>query len=125
MNALTAITQQPGARHLTAVCEAHGFTREHIRGWKKTHDRTAARRELWFRLLVLERSFSLPEAARIGRKDHTTALYGLRKIAFELMGTRPKARLCEIRATWDGEYYPALKAIAAFAEWGHAASQRE
>jgi chromosomal replication initiation ATPase DnaA len=96
---LTLINDQPGRRHMAEVCAAHGLTREQMRGWNKTQKHVNARKDLWFRLVIIEQ-WSLPEAGRMTRKDHTTVLYGLRRYAAEILGTPPKASLAEIREAY-------------------------
>lgn len=107
---------QTGHLHMQAVCDAHGLTRSDIRGWSKKREMVYPRRELWFRLMILERSFSYPEAGMLTRKDHTTVLYGLRQYCAGLMGTRPNAPIRELRETWDTQFAPALQAITTFAQ---------
>ena len=106
---LTLIDNQPGHRHMAEVCAAHGLTRENLRSWNKSQRYVRARKELWFRLMIVERTFSFPEAGRLTRKDHSTVIYGMRKYAAELLGTRPNAGLDEIRLAYDAECSKALQ----------------
>ena len=106
---LTLINDQPGHRHMAEVCAAHGLTREQMRGWNKTQKHVNARKDLWFRLVIVE-GWSFPEAGRMTRKDHTTVLYGLRRYAAEMLGTPPKARLDEIREAWHAAQMQGLAA---------------
>ena len=94
---------------MAEVCAAHGLTREQMRGWSKTQKHVNARKDLWFRLVIVE-GWSFPEAGRMTRKDHTTVLYGLRRYAAEMLGTPPKARLDEIREAWHAAQMQGLAA---------------
>jgi hypothetical protein len=98
---LTLINDQPGHRHMAEVCAAHGLTREQMRGWNKTQKHVNARKDLWFRLKFIA-GFSWTEAARMTRKDHSTAIYGVRQWSSEHLGTHPKAKEAEIASAWAG-----------------------
>ena len=86
---------------MAEVSALTGLTRMDLRSWNKTQRFVKARKQLWFRLKFLA-GFSWPEAARMTRKDHSTAIYGVRQWASEHLGTHPKAKEAEIAAAWQG-----------------------
>lgn len=97
------IYTQPGHQHMLAICGKYALKVDQIRAPSKAHKRARARRELWFRLVILE-GFSYPEAARMTRrKHHTTVLYGLRRYCNERFGTSLKATLEEMHAAASNE----------------------
>jgi chromosomal replication initiation ATPase DnaA len=101
MTGLEHISAQPGHRHMAEVCALHGVTRDDLRSWNKARFIVNARKEFWFRLKIIL-GWSWSETARATRKDHTTALYGVRQWAHKHLGTRPKASQDEIAAAWAG-----------------------
>lgn len=119
---LTAVDNQPGHRHMAEVCAITGLTRDNLRSWNKTQRYVRARKQLWFRLKFLA-GFSWPEAARMTRKDHSTAIYGVRQWASEHLGTHPKAKEAEIAAAWAGYVtameFAAMLCVAAPGEYGN------
>lgn len=61
------------------VCVKHGMTFAEIRGHCRARDIVAARHEVCYRLAT-ETPLSLPAIGRrLGGKDHTTVLHGIRK----------------------------------------------
>jgi len=100
-HAMQALKEKPGNVHMESVCQSHGLTRQNLRSWDKRQAYVRARKELWFRLKFIA-GFSWPEAAGMTRKDHTTALYGVRQWANQHLGTSPKAKEAEIAAAWEG-----------------------
>jgi hypothetical protein len=97
------IDTQPGHRHLAEVCAAHRLSRAELKGPIKLRIFTRGRQDFWFRLMVIERTFSYPEVARMsGDRDHTTVLYGVRKFASRHLRTPETARIEEIRSAWQG-----------------------
>ena len=119
---LTLIDTQPGHRHLAEVCALTGLTRDNLRSWNKTKPYVRARKQLWFRLKFIA-GFSWTEAARMTRKDHSTAIYGVRQWSSEHLGTHPKAKEAEIAAAWQG-YLDAMEfalalCVAAPGEYGN------
>ena len=82
--------------HIAHVAADYGLTKDDLIGPSKSHRFATARKELFFRLVIV-RGLTLTQAGNITRKDHTTVLYGLRKFAAQMFGTRPKASLEEIR----------------------------
>ena len=111
---LTLIENQPGHRHMAQVCAITGLTRDNLRSWNKTGPYVHARRQLWFRLKIIE-GFSWNETSAMTRKDHTTALYGVRRWAAEHLGTPAKASSAEIRAAWTG-YLTAMEFVIRIAQ---------
>lgn len=94
------IHKQPGHQHLLAVAGKYYLTLAEIRSGRKVHAQARARRELWFRLVIIE-GYSYPMAAKLtGGRHHTTVLSGLRKYARQKLGTPLKARKHEIRAAY-------------------------
>lgn len=63
------------------VATAHGLTREHMRCESRARRFAVARQEAYYLARELT-SHSLPSIGnQFGRRDHTTILYGIRKIA--------------------------------------------
>ena len=111
---LTLIDTQPGHRHMAEVCAAHGLTRENLRSWNKSQRYVRARKELWFRLMIVERTFSFPEAGRLTRKDHTTVLHKLHALvplSDELVGDSPFVAALVTRKAGDALQYAMNNAI--------------
>ena len=88
--------------HVHAVCAAHGVSKADLFEQDKTRHKTEARQELMFRA-VIRRGLTLPRAARLLKRDHTTVLHGIRRHAAEKFGTEPRASLEAIRqaARWE------------------------
>jgi chromosomal replication initiation ATPase DnaA len=107
---MTTLGLTPNAEaHIAAVLHLYPITRQALLGPTKAHIACLARRDLVARLMCIPYKFkgtkpvyrSLPQAGRIiGKRDHTTVLYGLRRYAAEAFGTHPKAGLAEIREAW-------------------------
>lgn len=109
------INTQPGHLHMQAVCDAHGLTPANLRSWNKCQPYVTARKDLWLRLVVIE-GWSYPQAGRMTCKDHTTALYGLRRRWAELTGMPANTPTDVMRLTWECQIAPALQAITTFAQ---------
>lgn len=61
------------------VCAKHGVTRSEIMGIRRAMKLVAARQEAMYRM-SRETSFSLPQIGkRLGGRDHTTVLHGIRR----------------------------------------------
>jgi chromosomal replication initiator protein len=83
-------------RHLASVCELYRVDPDELRGPGKARHLCEARRDLLYRLTVLER-WSLNQAGRkVGGRDHTSVMYNVRVFA-EANGWPPKASLVALR----------------------------
>lgn len=68
------------------VCAKHGVTRAEIMGIRRALKLVAARQEAMYRM-SRETSFSLPQIGkRLGGRDHTTVLHGIRRHEAVLQG---------------------------------------
>jgi len=103
------LTPLPAEAHIAAILQAYNINRQDLLGPSKVWTFCKPRRELFARLVCEPLKFSagepvyrsLPLAGKIvGRRDHTTVFYGLRKWAAEHLGTPPKARLAQIREAY-------------------------
>jgi len=87
--------------HIAQVSALYGVEKGAMLGPSKARRPMLARRELYVRLLCLPWRGgyrSLTQVARIvGKRDHTTVLYGLRQYGAEVLGLAPKASVAEIR----------------------------
>jgi chromosomal replication initiation ATPase DnaA len=94
--------------HIKAVCAAHGVSKADLFEQDKTRHKAEARQELMFRA-VIRRGLTLPKAARLLRRDHTTVLHGIRRHAAARFGTEAKASLEAIRqaARWQSIQFAA------------------
>jgi chromosomal replication initiation ATPase DnaA len=105
------LTPLPAEAHIAAILQAYPkINRQDLLGPSKVWTHCKPRRELFARLVCEPLKFSagepvyrsLPAVGKIvGRRDHTTVFYGLRKWAAEHLGTHSKARLAEIRDAWQ------------------------
>jgi chromosomal replication initiation ATPase DnaA len=92
--------------HIQCVMQEYHLTRSELIGPVKLHKVMPARRELFIRLLCTPQRWvygvpqyrSLPQVGKlVGKRDHTTALYNMRRYAMEFLGLGPKASVAEIR----------------------------
>ena len=106
---LTTTPGLPAEAHIAAILQAYLVNRGDLLGPSKCQKHVRPRCELYARLLCEPFGFrdgnvvyrSLPQAGKIvGKRDHTTVLYGLRRYAAEMLGTAPKARLATIREAY-------------------------
>jgi chromosomal replication initiation ATPase DnaA len=106
---LTPTPGLPAEAHISAILQAYSLKRADLLGPSKHQDHCVPRRELFARLICEPFKFcggepvyrSLPLAGKIvGRRDHSTVFYGLRKWAAEHLGTPPKAKVAQIRAAY-------------------------
>ncbi len=104
------LTPLPAEAHIAAILQAYPkIKRQDLLGPSKVWTFCKPRRELFVRLVCEPSRFSgaqpvyrpLTAVGKIvGRRDHTTVFYGLRKWAAEHLGTPPKARLAQIREAY-------------------------
>jgi chromosomal replication initiation ATPase DnaA len=109
---ITGLTTTPGLpaeAHIAAILQAYTVKRGDLLGPSKAQNHCRPRRELFARLICEPLKFvngepryrSLPQAGKIvGRRDHSTVFYGLRKWSAEHLGTHPKAKVAQIRAAY-------------------------
>jgi len=92
--------------HIQCVMQEYHLTRSELIGPVKLKKVMPARRELFIRLLCTPQRWvygipqyrSLPQVGKIvGRRDHTTVLYGLRRYAVQNLELRAKPSVAEIR----------------------------
>jgi len=109
---LTTTPGLPAEAHITAILQAYTVNRGDLLGPSKAQNHCIPRRELFARLLCEPFGYrdgnpvyrSLPQAGKIvGRRDHTTVLYGLRRWASEELGTRSNASCAEIRLAYTAK----------------------
>lgn len=82
------------------VCWQFGMKLDEIAPGTRTKESVAARRMIWWELVIAHR-WSLPKAgAHTGGHDHSTVLYGICKIASERYGLPPRTPLETIRYAW-------------------------
>lgn len=82
------------------VCWQFGMKLEEIGPGIRTKEAVAARRMIWWELVIVNR-WSLPRAgAHTGGHDHTTVLYGIWKEGHDRYGLPMKTPLDEIRSAW-------------------------
>lgn len=106
---LTTTPGLPAEAHIAAILQAYTVKRGDLLGPSKAQNHCRPRRELFALLLCEPFGYrdgnpvyrSLPQAGKIvGRRDHTTVLYGLRRWASEELGTPPKATLETVREAY-------------------------
>ena len=96
--------------HIAAIAETYRLRTKDLVGPSKEQRLCVPRRELFARLVCepfrtgpdgKPMFRSLPQAGRVvGKRDHTTVLYGLRKFAAENLNLPPKAPLEVIRSAY-------------------------
>ena len=69
----------------------------------KSQKNIAMKRELWARLLW-EVGLSSVWAARVAKRDHTTLIYGMRRMGEEYYGLPFRSSLEEIGAVWKAHH---------------------
>lgn len=84
-------------RHVEAVCQTYGVDRPGLLGPRKARKLVEARRELIYRLAVIEGWSTSVTGRMVGRRDHTTILYNVRSFAIAL-GWPPKTSIHALRA---------------------------
>lgn len=96
----------PAEAHIQAIMQEFNITRSQLLGPLKDHRFMPARQELYVRLLCDPFRWvngepvyrSLPQVGKIvGKRDHTTVLYGLRRYAVRNLNLRAKPSVAEIR----------------------------
>jgi chromosomal replication initiation ATPase DnaA len=96
----------PAEAHIQAIMQEFNITRSQLLGPLKDHRFMPARQELYVRLLCDPFRWvngeavyrSLPQVGKIvGKRDHTTVLYGLRRYAVQNLDLRAKPSVAEIR----------------------------
>ena len=96
----------PAEAHIQAIMQEFNITRSQLLGPLKDHRFMPARQELYVRLLCDPFRWvngeavyrSLPQVGKIvGKRDHTTVLYGLRRYAVRNLDLRAKPSVAEIR----------------------------
>jgi hypothetical protein len=104
------------AEHIKDLCETYRVKKADLLGPSKRRIWVNIRQELYFRLVVL-RGLSMPQAGRrIGKRDHTTVLYGLRKLWSALTGMPLRTPLAEIKRIFWTQINPVLQAVASLAQ---------
>lgn len=91
---IKAIPVAPWRVILSEVCRKHGMTQKQVIGQQRNHNIVLARHEAMYRM-AHETRMSLPMIGRrLGDRDHTTVLHGLRQHAarngLTLFGGGPK-----------------------------------
>lgn len=81
--------------HTRAILEEtatkYGLTVDDLRGPRRHHNVSWARQEAFYRLHAERKNLTLPMIGRLLNKDHTTALYGIRRYA-QIMGLPDPSR---------------------------------
>lgn len=87
-------------KHSDTVQRLLGYSLQELKTKTKTGHMVYARQYFWL-LLVVEDDWSFPRAARATGHDHTTVMYGVRKIAKELLGLKKGSSIAQIvKAYW-------------------------
>lgn len=76
---------------LAETAEKYGLTVDDLRGPRRHHTVSWARQEAFYRLHAERKNLTLPMIGRLLNKDHTTALYGIRRYA-KVMGLPDPSR---------------------------------
>jgi chromosomal replication initiation ATPase DnaA len=96
----------PAEAHIQAIMQEYQITRTDLLGPRKDAYCMPARQQLYVRLLCDPFRWvagepvyrSLPQVGKIvGKRDHTTVLYGLRRYAVQNLDLRAKPSVAEIR----------------------------
>ncbi len=95
--------------HIAAILQTHKISRKELLGPARLKRLMTPRRELFVRLVFEPKKFcngepvyrTLPQVGRIvGRRDHSTVYYNLRRWSSEMFGTPHNARLEQMRSIY-------------------------